>query len=97
MFETSFELVKHETEDKCDPPVLPREQKLPRRLNNDGDGHSFVSVHELYGEEYFETINSLVGDLKKRFKQNIFFYVQKSKILLLDSANSRPVTSPKDV
>ena len=43
-----FELVKHEAEDKCDPPVLPRNRKLPRSLNNNGDRYSFSSVHELY-------------------------------------------------
>lgn len=34
-----------EAEDKCDPPVLPR-QRLPWRLNDGGDGHSFCLVHE---------------------------------------------------
>ena len=97
MLETFCELVKHEAEDKCNPPILPREKKLPRRLNNNEDGHSFGSVHELYRKEYFEIIGSLVGDLKKRFKQKNFIFVQKLETLLLDSANGRPFTLPKEI
>ena len=47
MLETFCELVKHEAEDKCNPPILPRKPKLQRRLNDGGCGHSFSSVHEL--------------------------------------------------
>ena len=66
-------------------------------LTNGGDEHSFNSVHELYRKEYFEVIDSLVGDLKNRFKQNNFIFVQKLETLLIDSANGRPVTLLKEI
>ena len=59
--------------------------------------HSFNFVHELYRKEYFEDIDSLVGDLKKQFKQNNFIFVQKLETLLLDNANGQPVTRPKEI
>ena len=76
---------------------IAKETKLPRRLNNGGDGHSFSSVHELYRKEYFKAIDNLVGDLKKQLKQKNFVFVQKLVALLLDSANGRPVTLPVEI
>ena len=58
---------------------------------------SFDSVNELHGKEYFEVIDSLVGDLKNQFKQKNFIFIQKLEILLLASANGRLVTLPKEI
>ena len=51
----------------------------------------------LYRKGYFEVIDSLVGDLKNRFKQKNCIFLQKLETLLLDSANRRPVTLPKEI
>ena len=60
--------------------------------------HSSGCVHELYRKVYFEVIDSLVGDLKKPFKQeNTFIFIQKLEILLPDSANGRLVTLSKKI
>ena len=40
-------------------------EKIPRRINDDGDGHSIGSVYKLYSKEYIEVIASLLGDLEK--------------------------------
>ena len=42
MFKTYLKLVKHKAEDKCNPTVLPWKWKLPRGINNGGDGLPLV-------------------------------------------------------
>ena len=55
--------VKNEASEKCDPPVLPRQRQIPRRID---DGyiaqHVFTSVEDHYRKEYFEAIDALHGD-----------------------------------
>ena len=49
--------MKEEAKDKCDHPVLPRQQQPPKRLNDGASNHTFQSVEDLYTREYFEAID----------------------------------------
>ena len=46
---------------------------------------------------WFLVFDCLVEDLKNQFKQKNYIFLKKLETLLLDSANSRPVTHPKEI
>ena len=97
MFRKFFELAKEEAQDKCDPPTLPRQRQIPRRLNDGAAGHAFQSVDDLYRKEYFDVIDNVKGDLERRFTQRNFLFVRNIESLLIDSANGEPITVPQEV
>lgn len=91
-------MVKEEASGKCDEPVLPRQRWLPRQID-DGAApeHQYSSVEELYQREYFQAIDSIKVELEDRFMQESFLLVRKIESLLIDSANGKEVSIPKEV
>ena len=84
------------SEVSCDPPVLPRQRQVPRRLDDGAPQHSFSSVEEYYRKEYFEAIDTVKGDLHRRFQQENFLFIRSVEALLIDSANGRNISlSPR--
>ena len=76
----------------CDPPVLPRQRRIPRRLDDGTPQHSTA----YYRKEYFEAIDNVKGDLHRRFQQDNFVFVRSIEALLTDSANGKTISiSPK--
>jgi len=52
------------------PPTLPRFRQPPRRLGEEGaPGHVYPSVESYFRKQYFEVIDLLVNELKRRFTQ----------------------------
>jgi hypothetical protein len=96
-FLSFFTSVKNEAEGLCDLPVLPRQRKVPRRIDDGAAGHVFDSVEEFYRKEYFQAIESIIGALEKRFQQPGFSIVRSAEKLLLDSANGKEVNIPLDI
>ena len=85
-FEEFFTSVKEEASGKCDEPVLHRYRRLPRRID-DGSApeHRYSSVEEFYRKEYFQAIDSIKGDLERRFMQKSFLILlsERLKVYLL--------------
>ena len=52
-FSIFFDEVKNEASEKCDPPVLPRQRQIPRRIDDGIAQHIFTSVEDHYRKEYF--------------------------------------------
>ena len=53
MFKKIFDSVKDEAKvNKCDPPVLPRQQRLSRRLDDGAAEHAFHTTDDLYRKQY---------------------------------------------
>ena len=97
-FKEFFDSVKEEASGKCDEPVLPRHRRLPRRID-DGTApeHEYSSVEEFYRREYFQAIDSIKGELENHFMQESFLFVRKIETLLIDSANGKDVSIPREV
>ncbi len=80
----------------CDPPVLPRQKQMPRRLDSGAPQHCFSSVEEYYQKEYFEAIDTVKGELHGRFYQEHCLFIRSVKAMLIDSANGRKISlSPR--
>lgn len=77
---------------KCDPPTLPRQRNIPRRLNDGESQHRFKSVEDMYRKEYFDIIDSTIGGLERRFMQPHFDIIRNIEAVLMDSANGKAAT-----
>ena len=96
-FKSFFELVKKEASGICDEPVLPRQRQFPRRIDDGASQHVHASIDAYYRMEYFQAIDTVVGELENRFTQENFLVVRKIEDLLLNSANNKPVPLPEEL
>ena len=94
VFHSFFEKVKSEAANKCDPPVLPRQHQIPKRINDGASSHNFMAVEDLYRKEYFQAIDCVKGELEKSFHQDNFLLVRNIEAILLKSANGNPGSFP---
>ena len=78
----------------CDPPVLPCQRQLPRRLEDVAPQHTFTSIEDHYRIDYFETIDHVKGELQRLFQQENFIFVKSVESLLVDSANGKSLSLP---
>lgn len=84
-FQSFFEVVQSEATEKCDPPVLPRKGRLPRRIDDGGDQHQFSTIEDLYRAQYF---------LKRHFQQADFLFIHDIESMLIDIANGKSFSIP---
>ena len=86
-FHSFFDTVKSEAASKCDPPVLLRRKRLPKRIDDGSPQHFFPTVEDMYRKEYFEALDCVKGELKRRFQQDNFLFVRAIERILISSAN----------
>ena len=89
--------MKQECIDLCDPPTLPRQRQIPRRVDSGSSQHEFTSIDEFYRKEYYLALDNVIGLVENRFQQEGFLLMRKIERLLLDSANSKEVMIPEEV
>ena len=61
-----------EAEDLTQPPKLPRQRQVPRRVDDGAPSHRFATPEEYYRKQYFEVLDLLATELERRFDQNSF-------------------------
>ena len=88
-----------DAEGKTDPPTLPRYRKAPRHADDlsSGQTHRYDSPCDFYREQYFQTMESLSGELTRRFEQKGFRLVSQIESLLLDSSNCNFQEIPAEI
>ena len=91
-FKSFFDVVQREASSKYDPPVLPRQRRLPKRIDDGAPQHVFtaVTVEDLYRKEYIEAIDCVKGELERRFHQDNFLFVRSIEAMLINSADGKP-------
>ena len=72
-FKSFFNVIQREAASKCDPPVLPRQRQLPKRIDDGAPQHVFTVVEDLYRKLYFEAIDCVRENLKDVSTKTIFF------------------------
>ena len=95
----NFQLVYKRTVDKCkqydlEEPVLPRQRKVPRRIDGfyaESSGrdtnHVWKSPEEYFRAQYFEIIDRMINGLDERFSQETFKFLMSIEKLIVDAAN----------
>ena len=96
--DTSFDLfyskVVEDSNELTSPPSLPRHRRPPRRVDDStATAHEFATPEDYFRKQYFEVLDLLINELKRRFQQKrgmpVVTVLEK---LLLDSANGKSTT-----
>jgi hypothetical protein len=69
-------------------PVLPRQKKVPRRLD-DGSAahHQFNSVEDMHRAQYFVAIDTCFAELNRRFHEESYAPLQQFESAIINAAN----------
>ena len=66
-FSSFYKSVLFESHDLTEKPVLPRQRRPPKRIDNGAAPHSFSNPESLYRQYYFEALDAVIQELKSRF------------------------------
>ena len=74
-------------------PTLPRKRKVPRRFDEaSGSTYHDSTPEDMYKRYYFETIDTIVGEIKRRFESPSFSLYTKMESLLQSAAEGKEVS-----
>ena len=68
-------------------PKLPRNCKLPKRLDSGSPAHQYQSTKELYLHAYYEALDLVSEEVTRRFEQEGLFIIKEIKVLMINFAN----------
>ena len=63
-------------------PTLPRQRKLPRRLDDGANPHVYLTPKDRFRHKYFETLDLAVGEIERRFKQEDIGIIRSLELFL---------------
>ena len=86
-FSSFYQATVGEAKDLTEPPTLRRQRRIPRRLDDGSPSHTFASPDSFFRQQYFETFDLLINELKWRFDQPSFRVFKEIERLLVDSCN----------
>ena len=73
-------------------PTLPRRRKLPRRLDEaSGSTYHDSTPESMYKWYYFEVIDTIVGEIERRFESQSFTLYAKMELLLKSAASGQEI------
>uniref|UniRef100_A0A1X7TS41 Uncharacterized protein n=1 Tax=Amphimedon queenslandica TaxID=400682 RepID=A0A1X7TS41_AMPQE len=91
-FNLIYDLVLQEAAEKgLQQPTLPRQRKIPRRIDDWSKNHTFFSPKEFFRGQYFEVLDVLKGELIRRFDQPTFAILREMEKILIDSCNEKNI------
>ena len=96
-FEAFYESVCKESQELTGEPVLPRQRKLPKRLDSSSSSHQFESAKDYYRQKYFEVLDIVVNEIQRRFDQNDFCVASDMEQMVINAANGDVNTIPETV
>ena len=95
--EDFYKTVVAASQNLTDEPVLPRQRKLPRRIDDGAPSHQPSTPAELYRQKYFEALDVICEEINRRFDQKDLKVVADIERLLLDLANGITRDIPESI
>ena len=77
VFSDFFQAASKEAEDLTQPPTLPRQRQVPKRIDDRAETHQFTTVEEYFHMQYFEVLDLLSGELNHRFRSHHSSFLKK--------------------
>ena len=96
-FARFYEEAVAESEDKTEPPVLPRYRRKPKKIDDGEPEHRFTNVEDYYRQQYIEIMETMAGELKSRFEQKDLKVVLELESILIKAANGEKPEISRDV
>ena len=78
-------------------PTLPRQRKLPRRLDDGANPHVYLTPKDRFRHKYFETLDLAVGEIERRFKQEDIGIIRSLELFLIENANDNSMSMPDNL
>ena len=85
-----------ESQELTQPPVLPRARRVSIRIDSGSSSHVFQSPEEYFRKAYYEVIDMLTNELKKRFQHPSFITLHHMEELMIKSCNKDPISLSDD-
>ena len=76
-FHTFCQSVENEARDYTLNLVLPRQIKVPRRIDDGASSHTFTSPRHYYHQQYYEVLDILTGEMARRFDLATFYFFRR--------------------
>ena len=98
-FNAFFSSVVEESKGKTEEPCLPRQKRVPRRIDSDTGsiGYQHTDVESFYRQQYYEALDTVISELKRRFEQKGMGVAQELETLLLSAANGSTFSVPQSM
>ena len=90
-FNDFFQAILKEADELTQPPVLPRQRQVPRKIDGGAPAHQFTTVEEYFRKQYFEMLDLLSRELDNRFQQPSFKFLQEIECILIKACNGEHV------
>ena len=68
-YDSFYSHVLAKSESLTDQPALPRQRRLPKRINSGSTAHQFDNPKVYFKKHYFEVLDVITAELKRRFQQ----------------------------
>ena len=90
-FNTFFQAVVAESDGLTSKPALPRQRRVPQRIDDGACNHTYQSVEEYFRQEYYEVLDIMRSELKRRFDQKGLKVLGEIESLLISACNGNKV------
>ena len=96
-YDVFYDNILKESQNLTAEPVLPRQRKLPKRLDNGADSYEFQSPKDYFRQKYFEVLDIVTNEINRRFDQRDFCVASDLEKMIIDAANGNVNTIPETV
>ena len=87
-FDLFYDQVTTESSCLTEEPTLPRYRKMPRRYDDGSIPHQYHSPKDRYRHAYFEVLEVIAGEIKRRFDQPDLQIIKDIEQLVMNTSNS---------
>jgi len=92
-----FNQFYHHIVDITKEPKLPRNQKIPRRIDQGSSPHRYTCVKDMYHQAYYEALDLVSEEVERRFQQSDIYIIKEIEILLLSASNGDVIDTLPDI
>ena len=92
-----YEEVIRTSEGLTSEPTIPRQRKLPKRLDDGANPHVYLTPKDRFRHKYFETLELAVGEIERRFNQEDIGVINSLESFLIDNANDNSTSMPDNL
>ena len=98
MYNRFYEQTLNGSQPLTEQPKLPRNRKLPKRLDSGSLAHQYQSARDLYRHAYYEALDLISEEVTRRFEQEDLFIIKEIEVLMIKHANGNfKDTIPEDI
>jgi len=97
MFNQFYHHIVEESNSLTEEPRLPRNQKMPRRIDQGSSPHRYACAKDMYHQVYYEALDLVYEEVERRFQQSDICIIKEIEILLLSASNGDVIDTLPDV